>query len=181
MFKRRRKIDTEQVVPLSLTGTMVSHVGCVREVNEDTVAYLLPEASDPVNPRGLLALVADGMGGHAAGEVASRIAAHIVVGRYHELDGSPSDALAACLAEARIEQSVSAARRSPLAPEWALPARCWRCATAWLISRISATVAPICYAIASCARSARIIRSWRSWFATARSRRKRPCAARNVM
>ncbi len=50
-------------------------VGCVREINEDTV---VAEAVSPpaANPDGLIAvlLVADGMGGHQAGEVASGLA-----------------------------------------------------------------------------------------------------------
>ena len=72
MFARRTK---PKFASLSVNGTMLSHPGCVREINEDVVAYVLPSGAASTPDRGMLALVADGMGGHAAGEVASRIAA----------------------------------------------------------------------------------------------------------
>jgi protein phosphatase len=82
---------------MPVTGTMLSHPGRVRERNEDVVAFAL--AGEPGTPagRGTLALVADGMGGHAAGEVASRIAADTVLRLYFELDGPPPDVLTKCL------------------------------------------------------------------------------------
>jgi PPM family protein phosphatase len=81
-------------------GTMLQHPGCVRTVNEDAVAYVIPGENDPHAPRGALALVADGMGGHAAGDVASRIASDTVVRLYYELEGSPPEVLTTCLAAA---------------------------------------------------------------------------------
>lgn len=78
---------------LEIAGTMLSHTGLVRETNEDAVAYVIPADVDPGAKRGSLFLVADGMGGHAAGEIASRIAAHTVLRLFYELDGSPPDIL----------------------------------------------------------------------------------------
>lgn len=60
---------------LRATVAMLSHRGCVREGNEDYVLYSVPEDGTPDAVCGALALVADGMGGHAAGEVASQMAA----------------------------------------------------------------------------------------------------------
>ncbi len=48
-------------------------VGCHREVNEDCGRYVTPGEPELVARKGVLAFVADGMGGHAAGEVASQI------------------------------------------------------------------------------------------------------------
>jgi serine/threonine protein phosphatase PrpC len=101
MFRRWSTIKGSRPASLSLTGTMLSHPGCVREANEDAIAYvLLPGVDAPAGNHGMFALVADGMGGHAAGEVASRIAADTVMRLYQELEGSQPDVLAACLAEA---------------------------------------------------------------------------------
>jgi PPM family protein phosphatase len=65
-------------LPLRVTGAMRSHVGRVRRSNEDCVAFVQPRPGAPEERIGFLALVADGMGGHAAGEVASAIAADVV-------------------------------------------------------------------------------------------------------
>ncbi|WP_126429503.1 Stp1/IreP family PP2C-type Ser/Thr phosphatase [Brevibacillus marinus] len=52
---------------------MKSHVGCVRQVNEDFYACTIDERGR------VLAVVADGMGGHAAGDVASRMAVELIL------------------------------------------------------------------------------------------------------
>ena len=56
---------------LRIVGAMRTDVGRVRSANEDTVAFVAPSEGSPEGRLGYLALVADGMGGHAAGEVAS--------------------------------------------------------------------------------------------------------------
>ena len=60
-------------------GAMLTHRGCVRDCNEDDVTYLFPRRTTPDARLDLLAVVADGMGGHAAGEVASDLAVRCVV------------------------------------------------------------------------------------------------------
>jgi serine/threonine protein phosphatase PrpC len=85
---------------LCLTGAMLSHPGVERLLNEDVVVYVLPRHDEPLARRSAFALVADGMGGHAAGEVASRLAAETVRRRYYELPGPVPEVLAASLAAA---------------------------------------------------------------------------------
>jgi serine/threonine protein phosphatase PrpC len=79
---------------LTIVGAMLTDVGQVRSSNEDAVAYVTPAYDDPASDRGALALVADGMGGHAAGEIASALAAEVVRGMYFALDVPAADALA---------------------------------------------------------------------------------------
>jgi protein phosphatase len=74
----------ERGVRLCASVAMLSHVGCVREANEDYVLYSAPEDGAPDAAFGALAVVADGMGGHAAGEVASRMAALTVHGEFYQ-------------------------------------------------------------------------------------------------
>jgi serine/threonine protein phosphatase PrpC len=83
-----------------LTCWMLSHPGQVRELNEDAVACLLANDGDRDSKWDVLALVADGMGGHAAGEVASGIAADTVLRLCRELEGSPPEVLKGCLVAA---------------------------------------------------------------------------------
>jgi protein phosphatase len=78
-----------------VTGVAVSHVGKLRRHNEDCVVFehlgheMVRAAEDDavrsMPGTGALMLVADGMGGPAAGEIASAIAARIVVARLTEL------------------------------------------------------------------------------------------------
>lgn len=80
---------------LFVSGAMRSDPGRVRSNNEDSVAYVIPREGDIATGRGLLAVVADGMGGHAAGEVASLLAAETLMRVYFADAGSPQKALAA--------------------------------------------------------------------------------------
>jgi protein phosphatase len=83
-----------QASPLHIVGAMRTDVGRVREVNEDAVVWVTPEGGDVAHRRGSLGLVADGMGGHAAGEVASALAADVIRRLYYDLDGDIPDILA---------------------------------------------------------------------------------------
>jgi len=72
---------------------MLSDVGAERKLNEDCATYVLPQLPDSRTEQGALALVADGMGGHAAGEVASAIAAEVVSRTYYSRLGDRHVAL----------------------------------------------------------------------------------------
>ncbi len=72
---------------------MLSDVGCVRSTNQDAVGCMIPRHDDPFSRAGALVVVADGLGGHAAGDVASRIALRSVLHEYYRSPGPPADAL----------------------------------------------------------------------------------------
>jgi PPM family protein phosphatase len=76
-------------------GAMRTDTGMVRSLNEDSVAFVAPATGDPAASRGTLMLVADGMGGHAAGEVASALAVETVRRVFYELGGEVPQVLAA--------------------------------------------------------------------------------------
>ncbi|MGE0553842.1 MAG: protein kinase [Gemmatimonadales bacterium] len=72
---------------------VLSDVGCVRDSNEDAIAYCHPTEAALLEQKGTLLVVADGMGGHSAGEVASRLAVETVVEQYGINNGDPQTAL----------------------------------------------------------------------------------------
>jgi len=64
-------------------GTL-SQVGLKRDLNEDSVAFREPNEPRQLAVKGRLYVIADGMGGHPAGSVASEYAAQRVVEEYYE-------------------------------------------------------------------------------------------------
>ena len=95
---------------VSLQVTAFTHPGALRPRNEDTIAvgdWLMSEAMDEpqtfdlVIGAPILCLVADGMGGHAAGEVASRTVAEYLV--RHAGEATTPEAVAALLIDAHRE------------------------------------------------------------------------------
>jgi PPM family protein phosphatase len=85
---------------LQVIGAMRTDPGLVRGLNEDAVVWVTPHEADIAHRHGSLALVADGMGGHAAGEVASALAAEVVRRVYYDSDGPVPQVLARAFAEA---------------------------------------------------------------------------------
>ncbi|MCC9644034.1 protein phosphatase 2C domain-containing protein [Rhodopirellula sp. JC740] len=61
-----------------------THVGMRRANNQDSSAVLLAESEERLNQRGHLFVVADGMGAHAAGELASQIASERITAHYYK-------------------------------------------------------------------------------------------------
>jgi serine/threonine protein phosphatase PrpC len=71
---------------LRLDVAQLTDVGRKREHNEDNMAYVIPKDALVMARKGALFIVADGMGGHAAGEVASEIAVDTVSNTYYQDD-----------------------------------------------------------------------------------------------
>jgi PPM family protein phosphatase len=85
---------------MQIIGAMRTDTGLVRALNEDTVAWIKPQDKAIAESRGSLALVADGMGGHAAGEIASALAADVIRRLYYDLEGPVPKVLATAFAAA---------------------------------------------------------------------------------
>ena len=83
-------------LPIALTVGQATSVGQVRPANEDSLLCERADTPDAAR-RGLFCAVADGMGGHAAGDVASSIAVQSARDAYY---ASPSDAVDRALREA---------------------------------------------------------------------------------
>ncbi|MHB8597616.1 MAG: Stp1/IreP family PP2C-type Ser/Thr phosphatase [Ktedonobacteraceae bacterium] len=71
---------------LHLDVAQLTDVGRKREHNEDNMAHVIPKDPQVMARKGALFIVADGMGGHAAGEVASEIAVDAVTNVYYQDD-----------------------------------------------------------------------------------------------
>lgn len=77
----------------TIHASVLTDPGCVREVNEDRVVLVRPADALAVEAKGVLVLVADGMGGHLAGEVASDLAASTVHRAYYDSSSEVREAL----------------------------------------------------------------------------------------
>lgn len=91
------------IQPLTVTAAALTDTGAVRTLNEDSVTVITPDDVTRLGRKGVLAVVADGMGGHEGGEVASGIAVKRVSETYYELDGPPQEALLAAFEIANRE------------------------------------------------------------------------------
>lgn len=115
----RPTMELATPVPAPGTGLAASRLvtawatdpGCVREVNEDAVTVVHPESLD-ASDRGVLAVVCDGMGGHEAGEVASRLAIEAYVRCATDAAKDPHLLLARAM-EAANSAVIEAASREP--------------------------------------------------------------------
>jgi serine/threonine protein phosphatase PrpC len=83
--------------PEQLKATKLSDVGQLRPHNEDYVDSVVPSDPAVLQRKGALYLVADGMGGHQAGEVASQTAVETVIQQYY---ADPSNNVRASLIRA---------------------------------------------------------------------------------
>lgn len=100
-------------VRLGVTVACKTDLGRVRENNEDKHEYFIPEDEGVLASRGMVFVVCDGMGGHAAGQIASELACKTFINVYLSHQGeSPEDAaIAAVVASNRYV--VDSARAIP--------------------------------------------------------------------
>jgi protein phosphatase len=103
MFWRKTKKQTAELSvdnPGDLRAVAITDLGAVRKNNEDRVLFVRPSDIEQRAKKGVLAMVADGMGGHAAGEIASSFAVEIISQEYFKSEEPPLAALATAFAKA---------------------------------------------------------------------------------
>jgi serine/threonine protein phosphatase PrpC len=96
----------------AVDASCVTDRGHVRPLNEDSGCVLLPLDPTVLHAKGVLMVVADGMGGHEGGELASRIAVDRVRATYYAEWAPPERALTAAF-DAANEAVFDYARRHP--------------------------------------------------------------------
>ncbi|NLI00851.1 MAG: Stp1/IreP family PP2C-type Ser/Thr phosphatase [Chthonomonadales bacterium] len=90
---RERTCAPPRVVPVTRLG-LKTDLGAVRENNEDKAEFYEPNDAGVLASRGALYVVADGMGGHAAGQIAAELAIKKVLSEYYDgTADSPGQAL----------------------------------------------------------------------------------------
>ncbi len=80
---REREPRQPRVIPFVKFGVKTD-LGRIRENNEDKSDFYEPEDPTLLAVRGCLYAVADGMGGHAAGQIASELALKNVISNYYD-------------------------------------------------------------------------------------------------
>ncbi len=86
-----------------VSAHVMTDVGCRREANEDCGQVIHPSDPAILDRRGVLVMVADGMGGHRAGEVASLLAVEVIGRDYYESGDAPHAALESAFQKANRE------------------------------------------------------------------------------
>jgi PPM family protein phosphatase len=100
--------------PFQIEAGVQTDVGCVREANEDSGRYTRPSDAEHLRSKGILAVVCDGMGGHACGEVASQMAIEVINRSYYEDAAPPTEALKRAIEAANAQVHAASLRDANL-------------------------------------------------------------------
>lgn len=93
LFGKKNKPMEEEFTNIASTpgkikAVVVSDLGNIRTNNEDRGLFFKVADENIIREKGYLLIVADGMGGHQAGEVASSMATDIISHEYFKLNGT---------------------------------------------------------------------------------------------
>lgn len=86
-------LETDDTRGFEVEASVQTDVGRVREINEDSGRFSRPSDPATLASKGVLLIVADGMGGHSAGEVASGMTVELVPRLYYGSASPAPDAL----------------------------------------------------------------------------------------
>jgi PPM family protein phosphatase len=87
-------------IEYEVVASLLSDVGCQRQVNEDNGRYVTPADPELLSEKGMLFVVADGMGGHSGGEIASRLAVDVITRTYYQESADVQTSLKTAILEA---------------------------------------------------------------------------------
>lgn len=117
-YKKQKTDDAKrakgELAKHEIQVSLLSDVGCQRTENEDRITCIQPTESSLLSHKGVLTVVADGMGGHAAGEVASSLAVEVIRRAYYEDGEDPCATLQKAFAQANREIYQTALQDSRL-------------------------------------------------------------------
>jgi protein phosphatase len=88
---------------LAMDASYLSDRGHERPLNEDSAEVVTPQDAEVMDRKGILMVVADGMGGHEGGELASRMTVDCICRAYYEAHDEPPTALTEALNKANRE------------------------------------------------------------------------------
>ena len=90
LFNKKPKINStaEVIDSENVKAVVLSDMGNIRTNNEDIGMFYRIADEDITREKGYLLIVADGMGGHKAGEVASKMATEIISQEYFKQNGN---------------------------------------------------------------------------------------------
>ena len=81
LFWKKRKKESLAFMPgkrLDYRAVAATDTGAVRQKNEDSLVFIRPHEGEKRKTKGCMALVADGMGGHSRGDIASGMAVECI-------------------------------------------------------------------------------------------------------
>ena len=92
LFKKKNKKENtaELIESGNVKAVVLSDLGNIRTNNEDVGMFYRIAEEEVAREKGYLLIVADGMGGHKAGEVASKMATEIISQEYFKKNGNGS-------------------------------------------------------------------------------------------
>lgn len=95
-----------EILPTNLhvSASVLTDPGCLRDSNEDSGRHISPQDPETLTARGRLTIVADGMGGHASGDVASQMVVDLISKKYYlDDDREPQESLCWAIEKANRE------------------------------------------------------------------------------